>query len=476
MSERLQEKCAVTAIVTANDDISASELARNTLLAMQNRGAEATGIVSRLADGTLEAQRENGLVHEVYSTEDIRRLAGTQALGHNRYSTSGSKHRHPQPVKDSSIGFAFAHNGNLPVTQRLETDLSINNIRTQTLNDSEMMSHAISQRIRTGHNIVDAVTLAYPLFKGAFSCVAMHDGTTVAFRDSRGIRPLAIGTFDGSYAITSETCGLDIIDATYDREVKPGEMVIITSSGIEGVQLADPNPKLDIFEFVYFARRNSLLYGQRVDSVRRRFGENLAKEHPPLIDDHSNILVVPVPETSTPAAQGYAKELGLDYVDAIEKNRYSNRSFMQPTQKLRRSQLRLKHSVIPELIQGRDVVLIDDSIVRLNTLPRLVEQAYLLGAKSVSTLVASPPVRFPDFYGIDMPSQDELAAANSTIEQMRKKLGSNYLGFLSLSRMVSATGIPADQFNLAAFNGEYPIGIGHHAGSIRTPVDMTFAD
>ena len=476
MAGEAREKCAVSAVMTSNPEMSASELTYETLFAMQPRGTEASGMASLLPDGYLETHRENGMVRDVYDEESIRRLAGSLAIGQNRYSTNGSKSGHPQPVIDTAIGFALGHNGNLPVTQYLETYLSKKHVQPRHLNDSEMMGHVIAQHIRDGQDLPDAVELAYPLFRGAFSCVAMHDGMIVAFRDNKGIRPLALGTLDGGHAVTSETCGLDIIGAEYEREIEPGEMVIITSDGVESTQIADGEPKLDIFEFVYFARHDSQLYGQSVNEVRRRFGQQLAEQHPPLTDDIKNVLVVPVPDTSVPAAEGYADALGLQHRQAVIKNRYIGRTFMQPTHQMRRQQLRRKHNIIPEAVEGRDLVFIDDSIVRLNTMPRLVELAHDVGAKSVSVLIASPPVRFPDYYGIDTPEQKELAAANMTVEQMREEIGCRYLGFLSLSRMIAATEQPASRFNLSCFTGDYPVGIGRHKSEIYTPVSMEFID
>ncbi len=471
--EKPGEKCAVAAVAGEG----AAELVAEELFALQHRGPEASGIASQRADGSIESHRRPGLVRDVYHAEDIARLTGNLAIGQNKYSTNGSKDRHLQPVLDEPTGFALGHNGNLPVTKQLETFLGKHNINTAQLNDSEMMGLAIAQYIRNGHDIADSVELAYPMFRGAFSSVALHDGLVVAFRDPKGIRPLALGSFDGGHTFASETCGLDIVDAEYLREVQPGEMVVLSESGIEETrQLADGEEKLDIFEFVYFARHDSLLYGQRVNEVRRRFGEQLAEQHPPTVDDVANILVVPVPDTSLPAAEGYADRLGLKHRQAIIKNRYIGRTFLQPTQQQRHTQLRRKHTLIPEAVKDRDIILIDDSIVRLNTIPRLVEQARQAGARSVSVLIASPPVRFPDFYGIDTPKQSELAAANMTVEAMRREIKAKYLGYLSLGRMVAATELPAEKFNLSSFTGEYPIGIGHRKDEIGAPVSMEFAD
>lgn len=476
MAEEAKEKCAVAAVVGSDHGLHASELVYEELFAMQHRGAEASGMASSLPEGGITNHRDNGVVVDVYKEKHIRELAGSVAIGHNRYSTSGSKKKHMQPFVDEAVDYALAHNGNLPVTERLEGYLAKHNISPAHINDSEMMGHAIGQRLRKKHDLPTAIERSYSLFEGAFSCVALHDGMVVAFRDPKGIRPLALGKFDGGYAVSSETSGLDIIDAAYEREIEPGEMVIITKDGIESKQIAEGENKLDMFEFVYFARHDSQLYGQRVNEVRRKFGEELADQHPPQTDDLKNIVVVPIPDTSTPAAEGYAEKLGLSHRSAVIKNRYIGRTFMLPNHTMRKQNLRRKHNIIPEAVDGKDVIFMDDSIVRLNTYPRLVKLAYMCGARSVSALIASPPVRFPDYYGIDTPSQSELAAANMTVEQMRQKVGSSHLGFLSLSRMVRATGLPADMFNLSCFTGEYPIDIGSRKKEISAPVSMEYID
>ncbi|HSX17049.1 MAG TPA: amidophosphoribosyltransferase [Patescibacteria group bacterium] len=482
----IAEKCAVTAIVGTEDQ--AAVLAYDALFAMQHRGPEATGIATQSADGGLEMRRGLGMVRDVYSEADMNRLAGTLAIGHNRYSTSGSKKSHPQPVVDEHIGFAFGHNGNLPVTHYLRTFLEKHNIIASRLNDSEMMGQAIAQYLRSGHDLPDAVELAYPLFRGAFSCVGMHDGVVVAFRDPKGIRPLALGEIADEaggrigMAAASETCGLDTIGARYTREVEPGEMVIITRDGVESRRISDGEDKLDMFEMVYFARRDSMLYGMPVDAFRRRCGQQLAKFHEEHLGDISDALVIPIPDTSAPAAEGFAKALGLEYAQAIVKNPYTGRTFLNPSDKARMQQLRRKHNAVPGLMKGRHIIYVDDSYVRGKTTPRLHALAVAEGAESVTFLMASPPVRFPDFYGIDTPSQDELPAANLTVEQMRRRISEDqakecrYLGFLPLSLMVAASDLPASKFNLAPFNGEYPIGIGNRKSEIRTPVSMEYAE
>lgn len=477
MSELLGEKCAVAAAITNEE--GASELVAEILFALQHRGPEASGTASMLPEGWLAYHRATGLVRDVYDEETMAELRGKLAIGHDRYSTNGKKNEHLQPVVDDSLAFALAHNGNLPVTSGLEKYLQRHNIVTSRLNDSEMMSRTVAQRIRSGMDLPAAIQESYDQFQGAFSCVAMHDNMIVAFRDAKGIRPLAFGSFaDGyGYAIASETCGLDIIGAEYEREIRPGEMLIITDDGyFESVQLAEPEYKLDIFEMVYFARHDSILYGERVNEIRRRLGEALAIEHPELMSRLSDPLVVPIPDTSVPASEGYAESLGLPHRSAIIKNRYIGRTFLSPSHHQRHSQLKRKHSVIPEALVGRDVILMDDSIVRGNTMPRLVQQVRALGARSVSVLIASPPVRFPDFYGIDTPEQSELMAFSLTPEEMRKEINADYLGFLSLSGLINATNRSYDEFNLSCFNGKYTIDIGDNMRKINPPVSMEYID
>jgi amidophosphoribosyltransferase len=477
MAGELHEKCAVAAVQLPDDDPTAAAYVYESLYAMQHRGVEASGIATIDGDGMICEYRHPGLVRDVFNAEIMHRLTGAIALGHNRYSTNGSKFEHLQPVIDPQIMLAFAHNGNIPDTSRMERYLKRHHLHYENANDSEMMAMVIGQRLRNGKDLPTSIEKAYPLFRGAFSCVAAHGDTLVAFRSPYGIRPLALGKFATGHAVSSETCGLDIIGAEFIREVRPGEMVIISRDGsMESRQVAPGTEKLDMFELVYFARHDSYLYGKRVNEVRRDFGRQLANEHAPKLDGDATI-VVPVPDTSVPIAEGYAEALDLPTRQAIIKNRYIGRTFIQPSQNGRVQDLHRKHTLITEAFAGKDVILIDDSIVRKNTMPNLVKQARAAGARSVTVLIGSPPIRFPDFYGIDTPSQNELAAANMTIAEMQADIGCDYLGFLSLDGMVKATGLPHEMFNLSSFNGEYPIDIGKkNRRSIRVPVSMEFAE
>lgn len=476
MSEQLREECAVAAVSQSDSDAAAA-LVYEQLLVLQHRGEEGTGIVSYKADGQMELQRSLNSVKNTYNADVLNRLAASVAIGHCLYSTSNAKVTRPHPFKDRDSGVAFAHNGTVAVTEELDNYLIKHNLPPKNVNDSQKMFMALNQEVRLGNDLPTAIERLNPLFKGAYSCVAMHQDMLVAFRDPNGIRPLSLGQIDNDYFVASETCGLDSIDVVDNvRDIDPGEMVIIQNGKLESRRFADPDPKLDMFEIVYFARPDSKMLGKSLFEYRYDFGQRLALEHPPNIDDHDNIVVVPVPDTSIPTAEGYTDALKLTKSTAIIKNRGSSRTFMLPSNALRHKQLRRKHNIIPARVFDKDVMLIDDSIVRGNTVPRLVEVLKSVGARSVNVLIGSPPVRFSDYYGIDTPTQKELMAAQMTVESMRKQFGCDYLGFLSLKGMVEATGFPASRFNLSCFNGEYPIDIGDNKHDIQAPVSMQFAD
>ena len=467
MSDELHEKCAVVGVSTRESGSVAAHTTYRALFALQHRGVEGSGITAT-DGGSLVSVRKPGMVRDVFHQDDIEMLQGKIAVGHNRYSTSGNRHAHLQPVLNDSIGFALAHNGNIPDTTELESYLETRGYITNQYNDSELMGNAIASKLHGGRDFVTAITEVSEFTAGAFACVATHGGDLVGFRDPHGIRPLEIGAFDGGMILASETCALDTVGAEHVRSVKPGEIVIIRDGKIvKSHQYAKAKEHFDVFELVYFARHDSVMCGQRVDSIRRKFGIELAKAHKPTASK-TNTVVMAVPDTSVPAAESYAAELGLEYRTAIIKNRYIGRTFMQSTQTSRQDSLRLKHTMIPELIQGKDIVMIDDSIVRGNTLPRLVALARELGANSVTILIASPPIRYPDFYGVDTPSQDELMAAKMTVDEMRQAIGADYLGFLSVSAMVSAIGVSRSKLNLASFTGEYPVSIGKRRESFRS--------
>ena len=446
----LREKCAVFGAYGLN--FEAARLTFYGLWALQHRGQESSGIVS--SDGEqLYRHVAPGLVANVYHEEDLQQLPGTIAIGHNRYSTSGGAHnKHAQPVLKHDRQIALAHNGNLPVTSAMEDFLRQRGIVTKIFNDSEMMTATIDCFMSEGNSIAQAAELAYPLFQGAFSVTAMDSSTLIAFRDHHGIRPLSIGTLGDGFIVASETCAFDTIGATFLRDVLPGELIVIDEHGITSQQLSSGSQKLDIFEFVYFARPDSVLLGKRVNQVRISLGHELAREFPIEAD-----VVIPIPDSAIPAALGYSKSSGIPFEMGIVKNRYIHRTFIRPTKELRERDIKMKLIPIPEVIAGKRVIIIDDSIVRGATLRKISEMMYGAGAKEVHILISSPPIKYPDFYGIDTPTTSELIGAQKTVAQIKSYLNVDSLGYLSYDGMISATGLPPDQFSTACFNGVYPI-------------------
>ncbi len=445
------EKCAVFGT------FGVGEAARTTyygLWALQHRGQESSGIVS--SDGHEFYQHTGtGLVASVYHEQDLERLVGTITVGHNRYSTSGEADgAHSQPIVQRQAGVALAHNGNLPLMEKLEEFLHTRGVSTETLNDSDMMAQAIACYKQDGLNIKDAVIQAYPLFQGAFSVVAMTMDTLIAFRDPCGIRPLSIGKLGDGYVVSSETCAFDTVGAQFIRDVKPGELVVIDQDGISSHQVVPGKLKIDIFEFVYFARPDSIIEGLSVNQVRENMGKQLAAEWPIDAD-----LVVPVPDSAIPAALGYSQVSGVPFEMALIKNRYIHRTFIRPTAALREQDLRMKLNPMPHVLRGKKVILIDDSIVRGTTTQKIASMLYQAGAREVHILVSSPPVKYPDFYGINLPNQDDLIAHRMTPDDIGKHLGVDSLGYLSYDGMIRATGRSADQFSTACFDGVYPIGV-----------------
>ena len=441
----------------------AARLVHAGLWALQHRGQESSGITS--TDGnTLRTFKKNGLVAHVYDEEHLSLLAGSAAIGHNRYATSGGgDKRHAQPVTSLTGILALAHNGNLPDTTKLEQFLTKNNRTHQGMNDSEMMHAALEFLLTTGKTTAQAVAQLWPLFTGAFCLVLLTKDKLIAVRDQYGIRPLCLGKLNGGWIVASESCALDTLGATYVREINPGELLKISSNGLQSTQVHPGTQKLDIFEFIYFARPDSLLLGKRVDSVRKNLGRQLATECTLKAD-----VVIPVPDSAISAALGFAESSGIPFDHGLIKNRYIHRTFIQPAQKLREKQVSLKLNPIPEIVAGKRVILIDDSIVRGTTAKKLVTLVRQAGAKEVHLLISSPPVRFPDFYGIDTPNQKNLIAFAHTEKEIAKIIGADSLHFLSYEGLIKATGLPEKVFTTAAFTGVYPAPIGKMEREVKT--------
>ncbi|HSX40133.1 MAG TPA: amidophosphoribosyltransferase, partial [Candidatus Saccharimonadales bacterium] len=344
----------------------------------------------------------------------------------------------------------------------LQAFLSEKGMLTQGFNDSELMHRAIRYFLVRKYSLEQALQAAFPLFTGAYCIVVMTKNKLAAMRDPYGIRPFSIGKINGGFVFASETCAFDTIGATFVRDIKPGELVVASSKGLESFTLAKPTPKLDIFEFVYFSRPDSMLLGKRVYKVRENLGKNLAKEYPIKAD-----VVIPVPDSSIPAAIGYAQALKIPFEFGLIKNRYIGRTFILPDQRMRESGVSMKLNPIAEIIKGKRVVLVDDSIVRGTTAKKLIHIVRKMGAKEVHLLSSCPPLKFPDFYGIDTPHQKQLIAANMTVAQIKKYIGADSLYFLSYKGLIDATELPENVFCTSCFTGDYPIDIGTNKRTIH---------
>ena len=458
---KIGEKCAVFGIYGKGLDVS--RLTFYGLFALQHRGQESSGIA--VGDGNeLDCYKNAGLVTNVYNERIIKSLRGHLAVGHNRYSTSagsGLEHAHPVVIDDK---LALVHNGNLPSVAALVEFLKSKGQRTRGYSDSELMAYAIHWHMENGKNLSDAVEAAFPLFTGAFSALAMTRDTLVAFRDQCGIRPFAAGKINGGYVFSSETCAFKLIGAEFLREVNPGEIITVNEEGLKSVQAALADPKIDIFEFVYFSRPDSEIAGQLVYDVRRNFGLTLAKENPLDID-----VVVPVPETAIPVAIGYSAGLKVPFEMGLIKNRYVHRTFIEPDQHTRDLGVLMKFIPLSNVLRGKRVALMDDSIVRGTTSQKLVKAIFDAGAKEVHMIISSPPLVYPDFYGIDTPEQGRLIAAHKTVPEICEFLGATSLYYLSLEGMISSTGLPADRFSTSCFTGVYPVDLRERVKDYKKP-------
>ncbi len=450
MLDRLKEKCGIVGIY--GKGLPVSRLIFFSLFALQHRGQEASGITTN-DGGKLHTHKGIGLVSQVYKEKDIKRLHGYIGIGHNRYSTSGGGAlSHAQPVLNKDFTFALAHNGNIPSVTSLEQFLASKKVLKKNRIDSELITDAIDFYIQKGETIENAVKKVFPLITGAFALIMMNKDTLVAVRDEYGLRPLSLGKIGKGYVVASETCAISTIGAKFIRDIKPGEMVIINKNGLKSIKLAKSNPKHDIFEYVYFARPDSIMNGKLVYQVRKNCGIELAREFKLNVD-----MVMPVPDTGTPVAIGYSGASGVPLEMALIKNRYVHRTFIEPDQKSRRNSVALKLIALGDVIKGKKIAVIDDSIVRGHTSRKLVKRLFDAGAKEVHLLISSPPVRYPDFYGIDTPVQKELIASNKTVSEIRKFLGATSLHFLSLEGLIKSIGLPKNNLCTSFFTGEYPI-------------------
>lgn len=436
---------------------NAAELTYYGLYALQHRGQESAGIVTATEPGSdFKVHKGMGLVSQVFSETDLRHLQGTRAIGHVRYSTTGSSNiKNAQPlVVDCSRGqIAVAHNGNLVNAGALRDELEAYGSIFQTTTDSEIIVHLMAQPF--GKNRENNLVQALAKIHGAFSLVIMGENEVIGARDCFGFRPLSIGRLDnGAYVLASETCAFDLIHAEFIRDVEPGEIVIISESGLRSIKpYVDLERKaLCVFEFVYFARPDSNLSGVNVSQSRIRMGMELAKLHPVEAD-----LVIPVPDSGIYAALGYSEHSGIPFEQAFVRNHYIGRTFLQPTQLIRDFNVRVKLNLIKSAVKGKRVVVVDDSIVRGTTARARVVNLREAGAKEVHIRVSCPPHRFPCYYGIDFPDKKDLIANQMTREEIKRYLGADSIGYLDVDSMVRACGLKANEFCLACFTGDYPV-------------------
>jgi len=432
----------------------AAELTFYCLYALQHRGQESAGIVS-CHQGKFYKHHGMGLVAQVFNQKILDELPGTMAVGHTRYSTMGSSHiRNAQPLTvDCRRGqIAVAHNGNLTNAALLRDSLEERGLIFQTTSDSEIILMLLAQPTIAGeeNNLIRTIRC----LEGAFSLVIMTEKEIVGVRDPHGFRPLSLAKKDDAWILASETCVFDLIGAKFVRDIEPGEIVVIDGKGITSLQ-AFPEHKrraFCIFEFIYFARPDSTIMGRNVYKVRVELGRQLAREHPVEAD-----IVVPVPDSGNCAALGYALESGIPFEMAFVRNHYVGRSFLQPSQLIRDFDVRMKLNLIAEVVHGKRVVVIDDSIVRGTTSRARINNLKEAGAKEVHMMVSCPPHMNPCVYGIDFPDRSKLMAANCTIEQIRQYLNADSLHYLSQDGMVKATGLPKDAFCMACYDGNYPV-------------------
>jgi amidophosphoribosyltransferase len=442
--------CGITGVFAPGRD--AARLAFFALYALQHRGQESAGIAA--ADGgTIRSHKEMGLLSAIFDEELLGELSGHIAVGHTRYSTSGSSIVvNAQPLLErTELGdFAFAHNGNLTNTDELRETLSPSTVLTAS-SDSEVMAKLI---VEAQGSMLDRIRHVLAVAKGAYSIALCTENELYAFRDPWGVRPMCLGTLsDGGYVVASESSALAPIGAQYVREIRRGEILRISSDGLESVQteVDDAEEALCMFEYIYFARPDSRLSDRSIYMARYEMGRQLAREH--AIDAD---VVMAVPDSAVPGAIGYAAESGLPYVEGLIKNRYIGRTFISPDQKMRMRGVHLKFNPVVENLRGQRVIVVDDSIVRGTTTPRIVALLREAGATEVHLRITSPPIRHPCYLGVDMATYDELIAANYTVEEIREKTGADSLGYLSLDGLVSSVGRKRGEMCLGCLTGTYP--------------------
>jgi amidophosphoribosyltransferase len=455
--DKPEEACGVFGVYAPGQEVA--KLTYFGLYALQHRGQESAGIATMTAE-TLHSYKNMGLVSQVFKPETLEELPGDWAIGHTRYSTTGSSRRvNAQPaIVETRLGqLALAHNGNLVNVLELKAYLLEKQWDIQTSTDSEMIALAIATQVNEGLDWRPAIIAALKMCRGAFSLTIATPTGLLATRDANGIRPLVIGLMPdhaNQIVFASETCALDIIGAEYDRDILPGELVWVDATGLHSEIWAAPAPKLCVFEMIYFARPDSWMHGESLYSYRMRIGQQLAREAYQDAD-----IVIGVPDSGIPAAIGFSRASGIPFMEGLIKNRYVGRTFIQPTQEMRESGIRMKLNPLKDVLQGQRVIIVDDSIVRGTTSRKLVKALRDAGATEVHMRISSPPVTHPCFYGIDTDSQDHLIAATKSVAEIAAQIGVDSLAYLTEAGMLEATRQELGHFCSACFNGRYPVPI-----------------
>ena len=465
-----QDACGVFGVWAPGEEVA--KLSFYGLYALQHRGTESAGIATSDGERIL-VYKDMGLVSQVFTEGDLATLKGNLAIGHCRYSTTGSStwvNAQPtlRPTKYGTL--ALAHNGNLTNTgdlaelvQKLEG--SATSMRGATT-DTEIMTALIA--LQDEKNVEASAIAVLPQLEGAFSLVFMDEHTLYAARDRHGVRPLVLGKLETGWVVASESAGLDIVGAAFVREIEPGEFIAIDSNGVRSQRWAEAQPKGCLFEYVYLARPDTTIAGSGIHKTRVAIGAQLAKEAPVEAD-----LVIPVPESGTPAAIGYAKESGIPFGMGLVKNSYVGRTFIQPSQTIRQLGIRLKLNPLREIIEGKRIVVVDDSIVRGNTQRAIVRMLREAGAREIHVRISSPPVKWPCYYGIDFATKAELIANGLDVEEIRRSIGADSLGYVSLDGLISATEVASERLCSACFTGEYPISIPEDLSEGKMRLEIT---
>jgi len=457
----INDKCGIFGVFGSP---RAAHLTYFGLYSLQHRGQESAGIVTG-GNGNVHIYKGMGQVHDVFSDRAVLdRLKGRHALGHTRYSTTGASsltNIQPLLITNRSQRLAVGHNGNLTNSLELRQKLEKSGSIFQTTSDTELFLHlaALSKRRGWVNRICDAVKDV----KGAYSCLFLTDESIIAARDPLGFRPLCLGKYNNGYVVASETCAFDIIGAKYIRDIEPGEVLEISKNGLKSkFPLKKHKHAFCIFEYIYFARPDSIVFGENVDKIRRRLGRQLAMEHPVQAD-----IVFGIPDSANTATLGYSEASGIRFEIGLIRNHYVGRTFIDPEQKIRDLDVKVKFNPVKGVLKGQRVVVVDDSIVRGTTSRKLVKLIRSAGAKEIHLRISAPPIISPCFFGIDMPTREELIASSKTVKEIEKSLGVDSLGYLSIDGMLSMPSLPNSSFCASCFSGKYPLKIAHASDKYR---------